>query len=134
MHGFDLLKEQVFNPTRHVAKTLCELEEGDVTIACWEPGQNSPYHCHPYMTEIYFCFQGSGKMKNREETVDLTPSAFVVHPPGELHEYRNGPERSILYRVRFGGDKLTRSKEWPSHTGWKPRPEDIEYFKQNQVD
>ena len=33
---------------------------GDYTVACWEPGQISPNHCHPHATEIYFCFTGGG--------------------------------------------------------------------------
>ena len=63
MHVFDLLQEQEFNQEKHVEKILGTFGEGDVTVACWEPGQVSPYHCHPYATEIYFCFQGGGSMK-----------------------------------------------------------------------
>jgi hypothetical protein len=43
--------------------------DGDVTVACWEPGQISPYHCHPEATEIYFCFSGGGTMRTPEQTV-----------------------------------------------------------------
>ena len=56
MHVFDLLQEQEFRQEKHVEKILGTFGEGDVTVACWEPGQVSPYHCHPYATEIYFCF------------------------------------------------------------------------------
>jgi len=59
MHVFNLLAEQEWDPKRHVEKVLGEIGEGDVTVACWEPGQISPNHCHPEATEIYFCFQGS---------------------------------------------------------------------------
>ena len=41
-------------------------------------------------------------MKTPEETIGVTPGSFVVHPPGELHEYNNGPERTLLFRVRYG--------------------------------
>src|SRR6185437_14208878 len=54
MHVFDLEKEQEWNPKQHVEKILGKVGEGDVTVACWEPGQISPYHCHPHATEIYF--------------------------------------------------------------------------------
>ena len=79
---FDLSKEQVWNPERHVEKVLGKCHGGDVTIACWEPGQVSPHHCHPNATEIYFCFQGGGVMHTPERTVDIVPGSFVVHPPG----------------------------------------------------
>jgi hypothetical protein len=52
-----------------------------------------------------------------------------VHPPGELHEWITGPERTLLFRVRYGGDMSGRTKEWPSNPDFRPRPEDAEYFK-----
>ena len=47
MHVFNLKAEQVFDPKKHMERVLGRIGEGDVTIACWEPGQTSPYHCHP---------------------------------------------------------------------------------------
>ena len=131
MHVFSLLQEQEWNPTHHVEKVLGEIGEGDVTVACWEPGQISPNHCHPDATEIYFCFQGGGKMRTPTETVDIMPGAFVVHPPGELHEYINGPQRTLLFRVRHGTDMLSRHVGWPSNPDFKQSAEDAEYYRKN---
>ena len=36
---FDLSAEKVFDPKRHVEKIPGKMGEGDVTVACWEPGQ-----------------------------------------------------------------------------------------------
>ena len=129
MHVFDLKKEQRFDPKKHVEKVLERVEDGDVTVACWDPGQTSPYHCHPHCTEIYFCYEGGGTMRTPEQTVPVVPGSFVVHPPGELHEYINGPERTLLFRVRYGGEKVSRTKEWPTNPEWRAKPEDAEYFK-----
>jgi len=96
--------EKEFSSQKHVEKILQTVSGGDVTIACWEPEQKSPNHYHPDATEIYFCFQGGGKMKTEERTVNVIPGAFVLHPPGEIHEYTNGLERTILFRVRYGKD------------------------------
>ena len=131
MQAFDLKKEQEWNPKHHVEKILGEIGEGDVTVACWEPGQISPNHCHPHATEIYFCFEGGGRMRTPTETVDITPGSFVVHPRGELHEYINGPQRTLLFRVRYGEEMSGRTKEWPSNPDWTPRPQDIAYFGRN---
>ncbi|HEY1301593.1 MAG TPA: hypothetical protein VGF07_13920, partial [Stellaceae bacterium] len=79
-------------------------------------------------TEIYFCFEGGGSMRTPERTIAVEPGCFVVHPPGELHEYVNGPRRTLLFRVRYGATMSGRTKEWPSNPGWRPRPEDLEYF------
>src|SRR5262249_21363636 len=95
MHVFSLPVEKEFNPNEHVEKILGRIADGDVTVACWEPGQISPYHCHPQATEIYFCFEGGGKMRTPERTIDVTPGSFVVHPAGELHEYINGAQRTL---------------------------------------
>jgi quercetin dioxygenase-like cupin family protein len=131
MHVFNLLNEQEWDPRRHVEKVLGEIGEGDVTVACWEPGQISPNHCHPGATEIYFCFLGGGKMRTPTETVDIVPGAFVVHPAGELHEFINGPQRTLLFRVRYGGDMSSRHFEWRGNTQWTQKPRDAEYFRRH---
>jgi quercetin dioxygenase-like cupin family protein len=131
MQVFHLKKEQEWNPARHVEKILGKIGEGDVTVACWEPGQISPNHCHPYATEIYFCFEGGGVMRTPAQTVDVGPGSFVVHPPGELHEYVNGPSRTLLFRVRYGTDMATRHFEWRDNSQWKQSPQDAEYFRQH---
>ena len=81
---FDLEQEQQFSLQKHVEKVLGRVGEGDVTVACWEPGQISPNHLHPNATEIYFCFQGGGTMRTPGGTVEVKPGSFVVHPRGEL--------------------------------------------------
>ena len=129
MDCFNLIEEQEFNAKTHVEKILQKYTDGDVSVACWEPGQISPNHSHPQATEIYFCFEGGGTMKTPTETVEVVPGSFVVHPPGELHEWNTGSERTLLFRVRYGHDFSGRTKEWPSNQDWKPRAEDVEYFK-----
>ena len=129
MHVFSVLKEQEWNPKHHVEKVLGEIGEGDVTVACWEPGQISPNHCHPNATEIYFCFEGGGKMRTPKETVDVVPGSFVVHPPGELHEYINGPQRTLLFRVRYGSGMASRKIANRGDAGWQQAPEDIAFFE-----
>lgn len=129
MHVFSLHQEQGWDPQRHVEKVLGRIAEGDVAVACWEPGQVSPYHCHPEATEIYFCFEGGGKMRTPERTVDIVPGSFVVHPRGELHEYINGPQRTLLFRVRYGAAMFGRRVSWNTRPGWKQSEEDIEFFR-----
>jgi quercetin dioxygenase-like cupin family protein len=128
MHVFNLKAEEAFDPKKHMERVLCRIDEGDVAIACWEPGQTSPYHCHPNATEIYLCFEGGGRMRTPAETIEIGPGSFVVHPRGELHEYINGPQRTLLFRVPYGEEMSGRTKEWPSNPDWQPRPEDAAYF------
>jgi quercetin dioxygenase-like cupin family protein len=97
--------EQEFRPDKHVEKILGTFSDGDVTVACWEPGQVSPDHAHPEAVEIYFCWRGGGTMRTDDASVDIVPGSFVVHPRGEFHQYVNGPVRTLLFRVRYGPDR-----------------------------
>ncbi len=131
MHVFDLRQEQEWNPKRHVEKILGTVAEGDVTVACWEPGQISPNHCHPHATEVYFCFEGGGTMRTATQSVEVTPGAFVVHPAGEVHEYANGPQRTLLFRVRYGTDMMSRHVAWRGNPEWTQSEADAEYFRRH---
>jgi quercetin dioxygenase-like cupin family protein len=129
MHVFNLEREQAWDPKKHVERVLGKVEDGDVTVACWEPGQISPNHCHPEATEIYFCFTGGGVMRTPGQTVDVVPGSFVVHPPGEVHEYENGRERTLLFRVRYGKDMRAHFIDWRGRPGWTQSTEDAAYFE-----
>jgi len=133
MHVFDLAREQEWNAKHHVEKILGREADGDFTVACWEPGQVSPNHCHPDATEIYFCVSGGGTMRTPERTVPVTPGSFVVHPPGEVHEYENGPQRTLLFRVRYGSDMAARHCAWRGNPAWTQSAEDAAYYRAHPV-
>ena len=133
MHVFNLKHEAMFDPKHHVEKILGTIEQGDVTVACWEAGQISPYHCHPQATEIYFCFEGGGTMRTPAESIVVTPGAFVVHPPGEVHEYANGPQRTLLFRVRYGTDMAAHHAAWRGRADWRQSAEDAAYYTRHPL-
>jgi hypothetical protein len=54
-----------------------------------------------------------------------------VHPPGELHEYANGTQRSLLFRVRFGDNMVARFIDWRGNSDWKQTAEDVAYFQKH---
>ena len=128
MHAFNLKVERSFDLKHHVEKILGVEAGGDFTVACWEPGQFSPNHLHPNCVEIYFCHEGGGVMRTADRTIDVVPGSFVVHPRGELHEYENGPKRSLLFRVRYGDDFSWLTKEFRGQPTWKPTEKDKAFF------
>ena len=128
MESFDFEIDREFNPLVHVEKKLGFYDQGDVSIACWEPGQVSPNHCHPDAVEIYFCYEGGGIMRTENEELKVKKGCFVVHPKGELHEFTTGQERTILFRVRYGNSMISRTKDWPTNPTWQATDQDREYF------
>ncbi|MFC1491065.1 cupin domain-containing protein [Nitrospinota bacterium] len=120
MNIIDLNKEQEYDSKRHVGKRLGSFEEGIVAVDCWEPGQIGPFHAHHDATEINFCFQGGGTMTTDEGKEVMTPGSFVIHPHGEFHEFENGPERTLIFRLRLGDDTKTSRREWRGNPDWKP--------------
>ena len=72
-------------------------------------------------------------MRTPKETIAVAPGAFVVHPPGEVHEYENGSGRTLLFRVRYGSDMLSRHHVWRGNTEWKQSAEDAEYYRVHPV-
>ena len=69
-------------------------------------------------------------MNTPDGSVEVTPGSFAVHPPGELHEYVNGSARTLLFRVRYGRDMVSRHICWRGIENWNQRAEDAEYFAQ----
>jgi quercetin dioxygenase-like cupin family protein len=131
MRRFDVDGEATFAIERHVERVLLTQEGGDFSLACWEPGQISPYHSHPAAIEAYVCMSGGGTMRTPSEAVVLAPGSLVVHPRGELHEYENGPERSVLLRVRFGEDVAGFEVASRGDPSWRQRERDAQYFRLN---
>jgi hypothetical protein len=72
-------------------------------------------------------------MRTPRETIDVKPGGFVVHPPGEVHEYANGAERTLLFRVRYGADMRARHAEWRGRAGWTQSAEDAEYYRAHPI-
>jgi mannose-6-phosphate isomerase-like protein (cupin superfamily) len=131
MRSYDLECEASFADGRHTENVLLTQDGGDFSVACWEPGQVSPYHCHPEATEAYFCVTGGGTMRTPSASVVLKPGSLVVHPLGELHEFENGRLRSILFRVRYGEDVVGFEFAWRGDPSWRQQDRDAEYFSLN---
>jgi hypothetical protein len=101
MYVFNLKAEQAFDPKKHMERVLGRVGEGDVTVACWEPGQTSPYHCHPGATEIYFCFEGGGKMRTPTETIEFQRTATHLAVPRALRRRDVRPHQGMAEQPRL---------------------------------
>jgi quercetin dioxygenase-like cupin family protein len=72
-------------------------------------------------------------MRTPTETIAVTPGAFVVHPPGEVHEYANGSARTLLFRVRYGADMRAHHYDWRDNKDWKQSPADADYYRRHPI-
>jgi hypothetical protein len=48
-----------------------------------------------------------------------------------VHEYANGAERTLLFRVRYGADMGTRHLDWRGNAAFKKSAQDMEYYRQH---
>ena len=133
MHAFSVVGEAEFNPKKHVEKILGKIGDGDVTVACWEPGQTAPIIATRTRPKSISVSRAAAIMRTPRETIDVVPGAFVVHPPGEVHEYENGDKRTLLFRVRYGTDMAARHLDWRGRDGFKRSAEDADYYRRHPV-
>ena len=114
---FDLGMEQKFDPERACREGARQDRRGrrDDRVLGARAGEPQP-SASERDRDLFLCPGRRGDAHARRH-VDITPGSFVVHPAGELHEYSNGPSRTILFRVRYGKDFSGRIKDWPSNPG-----------------
>ena len=114
MDIIDLKAAEEFSPQHHVHKSLTATPRSDITIACWEPGQTSPIHCHPGADEIYHVIEGTGLFNDGQKERRLGPGGTVIFPAGEVHQVA-ALTRMVLYRVQAGADRHPESLQaWPA--------------------
>ncbi len=113
MELVDLKHAEEFSPQHHVHKSLTATPNSDISIACWEPGQQSPIHRHPGADEIYHVIAGSGLFNDGRAERRLVAGDTVIFPAGEVHQV-TALTRMVLYRVQAGADRHPESLDaWP---------------------
>lgn len=68
-------------------------------------------------------------MRTPEQTVEVRPGTFVVQPPGEVDEYANGEQPTLLFRVCNGADMCSDVIAWRGAPDWRQSTEDAEYYR-----
>ena len=114
MELVDLKSAEEFSPQHHVHKSLTATSHSDISIACWEPGQQSPIHRHPGADEIDHVIAGSGLFNDGKTERQLGAGDTVIFPAGEVHQV-TALTRMVLYRVQAGADRRPESLDsWPA--------------------
>jgi len=50
-----------------------------------------------------------------------------------VHEYANGPARTLLFRVRYGADMRAHHVEWRGNGDWKQSAADADYYRRHPL-
>jgi hypothetical protein len=50
-----------------------------------------------------------------------------------VHEYENGPARTLLFRVRYGSDMRAHHYDWRGKKDWRQSPADADYYRRNPI-
>jgi quercetin dioxygenase-like cupin family protein len=104
MEVIDLKGKQEFSSTHHIQFSLAESPLCGISIACWEPGQISPIHCHPEADEIYHVLEGEALFRDGRTEHRLKAGGTVFFRVGEIHQVQS-LTRMVLYRVQAGADR-----------------------------
>ena len=72
-------------------------------------------------------------MRTPTEIGKVTPGGFMVHPPGEEHEYENGSQRSLLLRVHYGADMRAHHCAWCGSEDRRQSVENAAYYRRHPV-
>ena len=98
---FELHKLKEFTPTERVRKKLFKTGQLWAEIACYEPGQSTVMHKHPFEEEAIFVLEGTPNMNIDGEEVTLPPGSVVRFPPGVMHDLRNlGNDRCVIMFIK----------------------------------
>lgn len=115
MEIIDLKAAREFSAEHHVQKFLVNTPFCSISVACWEPGQMSPIHCHPGADEIYHVLEGEGLFRDGQSERRLGAGGTVMFPAGEVHQVQS-LTRMVLYRVQAGSDRHPeRFAAWSIH-------------------
>ena len=130
MHAFNLVKEQEWDPKKHVEKVLAELVGRRLHRRLLGARPDQPAPLPPALHRDLFLLRGRRQDAHAEGNDRRACRArSCVHPPGEVHEYINGPKRTMLFRVRHGTDMSSRHIEWRGHPEFQQSARDAEYYR-----
>ena len=86
---YELHRLKQFDPEKRVRKKLFKTEQLWSEIACYEPGQSTVTHRHPYEEEAIYVLEGTANMEVGGEEIVLPEGGIVRFPPNVMHDVRN---------------------------------------------
>jgi quercetin dioxygenase-like cupin family protein len=107
---WDLHRLKEFAPDRRVRKKLFKSQQLWSEIACYEPGQFTVMHKHPFEEEMIFVLEGTANMNIDGEEVVLEAGSVVKFPPDVMHDVRNLQDRRLVIMFTKSPVKMERKR------------------------
>lgn len=86
---YDIHQIKDFGSEKLVRKKLFKTKQLWSEIACYEPGQATVMHSHPYEEEAIFVLEGKANMSIDGQEVLVPAGAVVRFPAAVQHDVRN---------------------------------------------
>jgi len=94
---FELHRIKEFNAEKRVRKKLFKTRQLWSEVACYEPGQGTVMHHHPYEEEAIFVLEGRANMEIAGEEVVVPAGGIIRFSENVEHDIRNlGDERCVI--------------------------------------
>lgn len=103
-----------YSDVRQVRKKFVQTDIIVSEIVCYEPGQVTKMHIHPYQDEIFYCMEGEGAITFAEqEDVPISPGSVVFVPASIRHgvETAEGSRLVLMFTKGPGLANPNRKKQ-----------------------
>ena len=101
-----------FASDRRVRKKLFKTDQLWTELLCYEPGQSTVMHHHPYEEELFVILQGTATMQVGEETITLSAGSLLHVDAVVPHGLKNlGTERLIVLFTKVPTKLAKRARE-----------------------
>lgn len=95
--GYDIHVLAEFTPEKRVRKKLFKTEQLWSEMVCYEPGQSTVLHHHPYEEEQFLIVSGTATMNVGGDEITLAVGSLLHVAATVPHDVRNlGKERLVM--------------------------------------
>ena len=108
---FELHKLKGFSPEQRTRMKLFRTDQLWCEIACYEPGQSTVMHKHPFEEEAITVIEGTANMNIDGEEVALPQGTVVRFDKDVMHDVRNLQDTRCVIMFTKIPVKLARSLE-----------------------
>lgn len=120
--SLDLKAMIEYSPERRVRKMIAHTDVIVSELVCYEPGQITKPHIHPYQDEIFYGIEGEGVITFTDrEDIPISPGCVVFVPAGMRHGVETAPDSRLVIMFTKGpglpnpNRKRKPSKEAAAH-------------------